>query len=113
MGQANQINRHAKNPTVTIASGQTVSSALNFDAYDLGNYFIPASFTGTTIQFQVSYDGTTYVLLYDSTNTVKSQTVATSRAYDLPTEAAGACYIKLVSGSAEAGDRTINFSVKG
>jgi hypothetical protein len=63
---------------------------------------MPAAFTGTTLTFQVSADGSTYVPLYDSSGTLQSMTVAVSCGYSLnPTVFAGWPYLKVVSGSAQ------------
>lgn len=107
------VNRNARAPYVTIANGATASSALKFGDYAFGLFFIPSAFTGATVTFQVSYDGTTYVVLKDSSNTDISYTVTASKAYPFPDEASGAAYIKIISASAEGAARTIYCSVKG
>jgi hypothetical protein len=69
---------------------------------------MPAAFTGTTLTFQVSADGSTYQALYDSTGANQvSMAVAASRSYDLPAELASWPYWKIVSGSAEGDARSL------
>lgn len=94
--------------SVAIANGQTVS-----DAVDLGGLrpialVTPAALTGTAFTFQASVDGSTYVAVYDSSGSAVSVTVSTSRYIVLsPTTFAGIRFLKVVSGSAEGGARTI------
>lgn len=107
------VNRNSRAPYVTIASGGTASSALKFGDYAFGIFYIPSAFTGATVTFQTSYDGTTYTTLRDSSNADISYTVTASKSYAFPDEASGASYIKIVSASAEGADRTIYCNVKG
>lgn len=94
--------------TLTIANGQTTTTAFtasNFVAFGLQ---MPAAFTGTTITFTVSADDdTTYQALYDVNNVQVSMTVAASRSYDLPAELASWDHFKIVSGSAEGAARSL------
>lgn len=98
-----------RSQAITIANGETVSSA--FPSSDMAAFGLqmPAAFTGTSITFQVSADnGTTYQALYDVTGTTQvSMTVTTSRSYDLPAELASWTHFKIVSGSAEGGVRSL------
>lgn len=95
--------------TLTITSGQTVSTAFaggNTVAYGLQ---LPAAFTGTSITFQVSADkGTTYQALYDSTGSTQvSVSVTQGRSYDLPDALTAWTHFKIVSGSSEGADRAL------
>lgn len=92
--------------TVTIANGETVSTA--FDARGFASFgaILPAAFTGTAMTFQVSNDNTTFTALNNSSGAV-SLTVAQAKAYALPADLKPWRYFKLVSGSAEGADRTI------
>ena len=107
-----RLNRGGEREQLTIANGATTSSALDYADYITGNYFIPAAFTGATVTFQISPDGVTWTTLYDATNTLIQPGVAASRAYPLPSEAAGANYIRIVSASAELAARTIEVTKK-
>lgn len=94
----------------TITSGQTVSSAVDLKGYDMLAFILPAAFTGTTIQFQMSPTSIngTYYDCYNIANAVMQATVTQGRAYFIePQDLAGIRFIKLVSGSAEGADRTI------
>jgi hypothetical protein len=94
--------------TATIASGASTSGAIALGAGTITGIVLPAAFTGTALSFQVSADGSTYVALYDSTNTLESMTVAQGRGYSVnPAVFAGWPYMKVVSGSTEAGSRDL------
>lgn len=93
---------------VSIANGQTVSGAIDLQGLVICQIIMPSAFTGTAITFQSSINDGTYQALYNSANTQMSITVATSRSYNIaPTDFAGCRFLKLVSGSAEGGSRTI------
>lgn len=95
--------------TITIASGQTTSSALDLQAQGVCGFLMPAAFTGTTITFSGSADDVTYGDLYNTSDTQFSVTVAASRYFCVnPGDFLGVRYLKFVSGSAEGGERTIN-----
>jgi hypothetical protein len=94
---------------VTIASSGTISTAANLGDGVLTMLLMPATFTGTAVTFQVaeSADGT-YRALTDSAGAAVSVTVAASKAVALnPTTFLGVRHIKVVSGSAEGGARTV------
>lgn len=109
----NFIKRHTKWASLTIASSGTTSSACEVGGFALLGLVMPGTFTGTTITFTVSHDGTTYQALYDDTNTQVSMTVAASRSYQLPLALAAWPYFKIVSGSSEGGARTLYVQMKG
>lgn len=97
--------------SVTIASGGTVSSALNLttSGHCVVGLITPGTLTGTSFTFQASADGSTYNALYDKNGSQYSVTVSTSRyIYLPPADFAGIPYLKIVSGSTESGgDRVI------
>lgn len=98
---------------VTIASGQTVSSAAKIMDANLLAIELPAAFTGTVLTFQVSADGVTYQVPYTSANAaVTIATVAQGRSYPLPTELLPWSYLKVVSGTAEGGARVLKIVKK-
>lgn len=97
---------------VTILSGATVSSALDIGGFGNLGVVMPAAFTGATISFQVSSDGTTYQALYDASNTLISRSVTQGRSYPLPPALSAWRFIKIVSASAEAADRTVVIEAK-
>lgn len=101
--------------TITIASGQTASSAIFVGDSQLGGYKLPAAFTGTTITVHGSMDGGA---TYEAIRTVAGAaiaavTVSTGQQFPLPVEAFNYSHIKLVSGSAEGADRSILVFLKG
>lgn len=61
-----------------------------------GGINVPAGQTYITLTFYVSYDGTTYVQLFDAANVAISRTVAAGRAYPLPPELFNFTYFKIV-----------------
>lgn len=104
----------AASQIITIANGQTTSSAVEGRSVSAFGLQMPAAFTGTTITFTVSADGgTTYQTLYDITNTIVQMTVAASRSYDLPGELTAWSQWKIVSGSSEGSARTLIVIGKG
>lgn len=98
--------------TVTIANGQTVSSAADLRGALLTAIIFPGTFTGATVSFQASVDGTNY---YDVTDDAGSAVSATATDGDyVPithTDFLGANHIKVVSAGAEGGDRTVTLVV--
>lgn len=100
---------------VSIPISTTTSVAIPTRGFALVGVQLPAAFTGTTLTFQVSFDGTTYQPVYvTTTGTALSYTVAQGHyvAVD-PTPFQGATYIKLVSGSSEAAARSFSIALKG
>lgn len=113
--QALQIPKALVFAAATIASGQTVSAAIPTAGLSLCGVQLPAAFTGTTLTFQGSVDGTTYQVIKSTTSgTSLSYTVAqgTFAAID-PTPFYGLSYIKLVSGSSEGAARAFTVALKG
>ena len=99
--------------TATISNGGTTSTAVYCADAAIFGVVIPSAFTGTSIGFTVSADGTTFQTLYDNTGTIVALTVAASRSLDLPTALAGWHSFKIVSNGAEGAARTIVVTLKG
>lgn len=98
---------------VNIAINDTRSEAIPSQALAQGGFILPSSFTGTTITFEVSADGVTYVALHKNTaDTPESITVTAGKAYAFPISLFPFPFVKLVSGSAEAAARTIKIVSK-
>jgi hypothetical protein len=103
--------------TATIASGGTTSEAIPLLDVAMAGFITPAALTGTAFTFTVcnTADGT-FVALYDSEGNPVSVTVTTSRAYGLTGSEADALapwpFAKIVSGSAEGGERSIVVCLK-
>lgn len=90
--------------TFTIASGQTVSNAIDVREKILVGLQFP-TMTGVALTFQASSDGVTYVAVL---NPNTPYTIASDRYLVVPSaDLAGVRYIKIVSGSAEGATRTI------
>lgn len=101
---------------LTIANGGTVSDAFEASSCAAFGLQLPATFTGTSITFQVSADrGTTYQALYEydtvtddgSATRVTTRAVVQGRSYDLPAALTAWTHFKIVSGSAEGAARTL------
>lgn len=113
-----EINRPLVGTTLTIASGQTVSDACPMDSQAFGGFLLPAAFTGATVSFQASPDGTTFGAVYRLTSAGTAEEAVTlyvtqGRYYALPDELAGCHSFKIVSASAEGAARSIVVSRKG
>ena len=104
--------------TLTIASGQTVSSAFTAGWHAAYGVVIPSSFTGTSLSFQVcadtSVDAPVYQALYrrdevanDGSTVLDTITVTTSRSYALPDGLTAWQAFKIVSNGAEGADRSL------
>lgn len=98
-----------RSTTVTITGGQTVSAA----SQDIGEFavvalLLPAAFTGTSVSFQVSADGSTFGVLTRPDGATYSVPVAASLAIPVhgglfqPWR-----YVKVVSSGAEGADRIV------
>ena len=101
--------------TATIANGATESEAVDLGGLELAGIFVPDTFDGTAISVKVapSLDGT-YVTLREADSDF-SVTVAASRYVPIENLAlfAGAQYIKLVSGTAQATtDTTLTLALR-
>lgn len=95
-----------KSGTVTIANGQTVSSAFDARGFSSFGLAMPAAFTGTTLTFQVSHDNSTFQTLRYPTGSPVSMSVAASNSYSLPAPLGAWRYFKIVAGSAQAAERS-------
>jgi hypothetical protein len=95
---------------VTIANGQTVSTAADISEKIVTGIEMPAAFTGTALTFQVASDSAgTFQILTKIDGTNYSVTVAAAKNVNIPAlDLAGWRFVKIVSGSAEGADRVIN-----
>ncbi len=93
---------------VVISSSGTVSTAASLNDFTLCGFILPAAFTGAAVTFQGSVDNVTFSTIYDSSDAAIGATVTQGRAYSLNLiDFLGYPYIKIVSGSAEGAERTI------
>ena len=99
--------------TATIANGQTSSDEIDLRDAKIITIYMPAAFDGTTMTFTTAPTaGGTHVPLTDDAGTAISITVAVSQAIVITDSVkslavAGLAYTKLVSGSSETAERTI------
>jgi len=103
-----------RNFTVVIANAATVSAAVELGSATVVGVYIPASFTGTAITFQSAPTlAGTYSPIKDGAGAAVSKTVAAGDyVYLDPTIFAGVGFIKVVSGSSEAAERTITVAAR-
>lgn len=106
------------NPGVsaTIANSAQESSAIATGGMALTGIFLPAAFTGTALTFEAAtaIDGTYVPVKSTISGTALSYTVAqgTYCAID-PKDFQGIPFLKIKSGSAEGGARTLTCTLKG
>lgn len=104
--------QRVKEALIDISADDDLSSVVDLGSNRLFALHLPAAFTSTAITFVVApeVDGT-YQALYDDAGNEISLTVAQGRTIGITAvnlDALAACrFIKLVTGSGEAGDRTI------
>jgi hypothetical protein len=92
----------------TIANAATVSDAVGIGQYRQGSVTIPGTFTGTTLAFHVSNTPAgTYKAVEVEGEETNPVTVAAGTSYRIPISVFSYAYMKVVSGSAESGARTI------
>jgi hypothetical protein len=107
---------HAIFIETTIANGGTTSAVKNLQGYSLVGVVTPAALTSTVVSFKALIPGTTtYVPVYDATNTLIDVDVATNEAryYALnPQDFCGIDNLQLVCGSAEGAARTFYLVVR-
>lgn len=102
--------------TATIASGASLSGAVDLGEAKLGAIVMPASWTSAALTFQVSFDGTTYYDLHEFGSEV-SVTVTAGKAHRLAmSDWLAVRWLKVRSGSsaspvAQGADRTITLGV--
>lgn len=99
---------------ITIANSTTVSAAVDLAGTTLHGLILPAALTGVAMTFQMSDTlAGTYVAVQNLSGASHSVTVAASKFVPVdPNIFAGIRFLKLVSGSAEAADRTIILSTR-
>lgn len=97
----------------TIANAAQLSTAIeNKYGAELG-VVLPATFTGSSLTFEVSADGSTFQPLYDKQHQAVSMSVSQGHSYALPAELLPWPHFKIKSGSSEGGARTLIVVIKG
>ena len=111
------IKRDAERPvSVAIAASGTTSDAIDVRNFASGQLIMPGTITSTALTIHVcDTQNGTFVPLYkdDGTTAVGIGSIYASRAYQLPPEALGGHWIKIVMGSAEGAARTLMLLLKG
>lgn len=93
-----------------IASGQTTSGEIDLGGVDPCGFFIPASFTGSSLSFLAApSSGGTYSPVRDGSGALYTVAISASSYIVLPdiVVLAGVRWLKLVSSAAEAADRSV------
>lgn len=86
--------------TTTIASGASLTTAIDLGTKRLAGIIIPASWTTANLTLQASADGTNWFNVYDALGTEYTITAAASRAIIVPlTDMIGFRYLKIRSGT--------------
>lgn len=106
--------RFDKTAVITIATSTTVSAAVDLTGTSLVAILLPAAMTGVAVSFQASVNGTDFFIVKDGSGATVSITTAAAQYIPVPASITNSIrYIKLVSGSAEAANRTIQLITKG
>lgn len=104
-----------KEVLIDISDNTTQSSAAQCDGLLLSGIVFPSTMTGTTVTFDFSFNGTTWYDVKETDGTDVSYTVSAGDVVRVdPSGWAFATpgFLRIVSGSAEAADRTINLIFK-
>ena len=101
--------------SVVIANGAQLSAVINCGGMALCGIKLPATFTGTSLTFEIcDTAGGTFQPLYNSVNELVSMDVTQGRWYAIdPAFFQGVQFLKIKSGSAEGGARTLVCQLKG
>ena len=88
--------------TTTIASGASLSAAVDLHGLIVREIGLPATFDGTAITFQASIDGTNYFNLYDEAGTEVNFPAGASRIITVSNAwlFTGIVYLKIRAGTA-------------
>lgn len=94
--------------TVTVANGGTTTGNINLNGFGMVGVIFPSALTSTSMTFQGSQDGTTFTALYNTDGNALTATVAASRILLFtPGDFVGINYVRLVLGSAEGAERSL------
>lgn len=99
--------------SATIANTATASGAIDLMGATLCGIHLPAAFTGTSLSFTVATAGGGTYQTLQRNGSDYSVPVAQGKYVSLdPAIFAGVQFIKIISGSAEGADRTLNLAVR-
>lgn len=95
--------------TAAIASGQTVSEAVDLAGTTLVGIQLPVALTGTALSFQAATSlGGAYQQMIDGNGNALSKTVSQGKFLTLsPAEFAGVQFLKVVSNASEGASRAL------
>jgi uncharacterized protein (AIM24 family) len=101
------------NKTAVVANNGTVSATVDLGEGTLCGYFLPASWSGTAVTYNVSFDGTNFFLLSSGGSTLTT-TVAASRYIAIdPNIFRGVKSVQFISGTSEtSGPKTITCATR-
>ena len=100
---------------IDISDNATTSSAAQCDGLLLSGIVFPAAMTGATITFDFSFDGTNFVDVVETDGTEVSYSVSAGNVVRVDPSGwafASTGFLRVVSASSEAADRTINLIFK-
>jgi hypothetical protein len=104
---------YVRSENITIANGQTASSAFVIQDYTAGSFQVPAAISGANFTVHVSNDNVTFGALEDAAGAaVAVIPVSANEACPLPAGAFNFKFAKLVSAGAEGALRTIAVLLK-
>ena len=104
-----------KEVLIDISDNATTSSAAQCDGLLLSGIVFPAAMTGATITFDFSFDGNTWVDVVETDGTEVTYTVTAGDVVRVDPSGwafASLGFLRIVSGSSEVADRTINLIFK-
>jgi hypothetical protein len=92
----------------TILNGQTKSEIIESFGITVSQIYLPAAFSGSTLSFELSYDGVNFFPYYNANNVAVAITCTQGRVYGLPPiDLYANQYMKIVSSTSEVADRSI------
>ena len=100
---------------IDISDNATISSAAQCDGLLLSGIVFPAAMTGSTVTFAFSFDGSTWVDVVETDGTAVQYSVTAGDVVRVDPSGwafASTGFLRIVSGSSEAADRTINLIFK-
>lgn len=93
--------------TAVIPISTSNSQAIPLGGAERGCFQMPAAFTGTTVDVQISIDGTNFTTAVEEGAETNPITIAVNGTYALPIKTFSGKYFRLVSNGTEAAARSI------
>ena len=104
-----------KEVLIDISDNATISSAAQCDGLLLSGIVFPAAMTGSTVTFDFSFDGSTWVDVVETDGTAVQYSVTAGDVVRVDPSGwafASTGFLRIVSSNSEAADRTINLIFK-